>query len=114
MANCKCTGSTCGCSVTAGSGVGVAGTGTAANPFVISIDTSTFHLGDAVRAADTGTIELSATGTGATGDPVILAGDLVIKSPNGTRWTLNVSNAGVVTAVAAAAPRAGAGSGGTI
>lgn len=38
MPGCNCPGQSCGCAIQAGSGVRVAGVGTAKNPFVVSLD----------------------------------------------------------------------------
>lgn len=111
MANCRnCPGTTCGCLVTGGTGASVTGTGTAANPFVVSIDPSTLNLGQTFAVTRTGTVELSKVGTGSVGDPVIITGDVVLRSPDNTRWTLQVSNTGALSTVLAGAPRSGTGS----
>lgn len=110
MPNCNCAGSTCSCSVTAGSGVQVKGTGTAANPFVISVDLSTFKLGSALQTQSTATVEMSSVGTGASGDPLIVAADVVLRSPSGIRYTLAVTDAGVLSATTASPSRPGTGS----
>lgn len=99
MANCKCAGSSCSCSVTAGSGVGVTGTGTAANPFVISVNPLSLSLGNVIQTSDSSTIDFTKTGTGGSGDPVVLTARVLLVSPNGTKYTLAVSNAGALSAV---------------
>lgn len=44
MARCQCAGTGCGCAVTSGSGVTVAGTGSASNPYAVSLDMNYYNL----------------------------------------------------------------------
>lgn len=112
MAKCgNCAGGTCGCLITsdAGSGIIVSGTGTSSDPFKLKVDSSSIGVGASIAVASSTTLELAKTGSGGTGDPVVIAGDVVFRSANGTRWTLAVSNTGTLSAVAAGAPRSGSG-----
>lgn len=98
--NCGCSGQTCGCLVVGGAGVAVTGVGTKAAPFTVSIDLTSLEIADRIAVNDSTTIELSMSGDGSAGNPVLLTADLVLHSPNGNRWTIAVSNAGVLSAVA--------------
>lgn len=111
MAVCRgCPGTSCGCAVVAGSGTKVTGTGSANDPFKIAVDASALSISTSIAVASSATVELSKTGTGGVGDPVILIGDVIVRSPNNTRWTIRVSDTGALSATAAGAPRSGAGS----
>lgn len=101
MPKCSCSGQTCGCAITGGAGVGVTGTGTAADPFILSVDPSTLGIGGAIAVSNSSTIEFLKTGSGAAGDPVVITGGVFVRSPNNTRYTIAVSNTGVLSAVAA-------------
>lgn len=100
MPKCNCTGSSCGCSVIGqtGGGISVTGTGTAADPFVLSVLATGLNIGSAIAVTSSTSIELYKAGTGSSGDPLILSGKVILKSPNNTRYTLAVSNTGVLTA----------------
>lgn len=113
MAKCNCAGASCGCSVIAGAGVSISGTGTSSDPFVVTADLSQVSVANAIAVASSTTIELGKKGSGTTADPVVLQAALTIRSPNSTRWTLAVSDAGAVTAVPAPAAPSGASTGGT-
>lgn len=101
--NCACSGASCACSITQGTGVSVTGTGTAADPFVISASISTLQIAAGIAVSDSTTIEFGKHGTGTISDPVIITGQVVIRSPNNTRWTLTVADDGTIGAVAAGA-----------
>lgn len=62
MARCGCGGTSCTCQVTAGPNVTVTGTGSAANPFVISAVGATLSEGD----------DITITGSGTAGDPYVI------------------------------------------
>jgi hypothetical protein len=108
MAKCNSAGASCGCSVVAGDGIKITGTGTASDPFVVTASLSQVSIADNIAVANSTTIELGKKGTGAVGDPVVLSAALTIRSPNGTRWSLAVSDAGVLTTIAAPAAPQGA------
>lgn len=111
MAVCKnCPGTSCGCLVVGGTGATVTGTGTAADPFRIAVDPSALQIATSIAVSTSATVELSKTGTGAVGDPLVLIGDVILRSPNNSRWTLAVSDSGTLSAKAAGAPRSGTGS----
>lgn len=112
--NCNCAGASCGCAVTGGPGVRVSGTGSAADPYVVGINASELDIAATIATATSGSVELSRAGSGSVGDPVTLVADVVVRSPNGTRWGLAVDNAGNLSTVAAAAPRRNVGLPGTI
>lgn len=113
MAKCNCAGSTCGCLVIGGTAVTVTGTGTAANPFVVTADLSRAQIANSIAVASSSTIELGKKGSGSAGDPVVLTAALTLRSPNNTRWTLAVADDGTVTAIAAGASPVGATTGGS-
>jgi len=71
MARCGCSGSTCSCLVTAGSGVAVSGTGTEANPYVIDVVGS--DIAGTFAVADTSTVDMNLAGSGSTADPYVLS-----------------------------------------
>lgn len=100
MAKCNCAGSTCGCRVTAGAGITVGGTGTAVDPFVVRRNTATDSVGAQVQVSDTTTVDMTKIGTGTAADPIILSAAVVLVAPNGSRWSLAISNAGVLSTVA--------------
>lgn len=86
---CGCAGSSCGCKVIAGSDITVSGTGTAADPYIISA-TST-DISGTVEVDSTTTVTLKRLGAGSTADPYIISGvatlrvrDLIdVADPNG-------------------------------
>lgn len=113
MPKCNCAGSSCGCSVTSGAGINVSGTGTAADPFIVTADITSLPIADSIAVSNSTSIEFGKKGTGAIGDPVIVTGQVVVRSPNGTRWAPVIDNAGNATWVAAGpAPTGAANSGG--
>lgn len=69
MAGC-CGKSTCSCIINAGSGIEVTGSGTATDPYVIT--SSVNDLSQYLRVEDTTTVNMSLTGTGTDGDPLVL------------------------------------------
>jgi hypothetical protein len=75
--NCNCAGSTCGCLVTAGNGITVTGTGTAADPFIIV--NSAANLAQALTVTDTVTLDMVKTGSGTNLDPIIISGNVTLK-----------------------------------
>lgn len=101
MARCGCSGGSCGCSIIAGSGIEVNGIGTASNPFVVELDAASASIAGQIVVADTNTIDMKLTGAGTTLNPFVIEGRVIVVSPNGTRYTLAVSNAGVLSTVAA-------------
>lgn len=101
MANCRCAGNTCSCTIAPGIGTVVRGTGTAVNPFQIDVDPGTLAFGSAITTSDSDSIDFTKTGTGSAGDPVILSARVLLTDSNGVKYTLSVSTAGVLSAVAA-------------
>ncbi len=75
MPRCDCSGGSCQCLVTAGTGVAVTGAGTATNPYII---TSTATLEGAFTVVDTPTVDLAAVGSGTTEDPYVLTADATV------------------------------------
>lgn len=75
--NCNCAGSTCGCKVIAGTGVTVSGTGTAADPYVITNSAS--NLADALQVTDSVTVDMVKTGSGTNLDPTIISANVTMK-----------------------------------
>jgi hypothetical protein len=71
MARCGCSGSTCSCKVIGGGLVNVSGSGSAANPYTISVE-------QAFSVSDSSTVDLTMTGTGSAGDPYTLSADAAI------------------------------------
>lgn len=72
IARCSCSGQTCNCLIVGGSGVLVAGSGTPANPYTVSLEAPDF--GDVFRVNDTATLNLTLVGAGTADDPLILSG----------------------------------------
>lgn len=70
MAKCGCGGSGCDCKIVGGGGVTVTGAGTPTNPYIITSGSSTFQI------IDTATLNLTLLGSGTTGDPYTLSGDM--------------------------------------
>lgn len=97
--NCGCAGSTCGCKVVGGPGIQVTGIGTELKPYVVERNTGTESISSQIVFSNSTTVELSRLGSGTGSDPIVLKAQVVLVSPNGARWTLQVSNAGVVTAL---------------
>lgn len=70
--SCNCAGSTCGCSVTAGTSASVTGIGTAASPFVIGF-TGVTQIKTSLTVQDTTTAKMTALGSGTPTDPLVLS-----------------------------------------
>jgi hypothetical protein len=75
--NCNCSGSTCGCQIIAGNGIGITGIGTAASPFQIT--NTGASLSDSFSVANTTTLGLVLLGSGTNEDPFILSGNVTLK-----------------------------------
>lgn len=71
MARCGCSGTTCSCVVIGEGLVAVSGSGSAANPYRVSVE-------QAITVQDTATLDLTVTGSGGAGDPYILSGDVAM------------------------------------
>lgn len=69
--NCNCAGSSCGCKVVAGFGISIGGTGTAADPFVIT--NAGANLQTALTTTNTVTAKMVKSGSGTNLDPLILS-----------------------------------------
>lgn len=67
---CGCVGSSCGCKVIAGTGVAVSGTGTQADPYVISANST--DIGGTLQVDSTTTVTLTRLGSGKVADPYII------------------------------------------
>lgn len=70
-AGCNCPGATCGCLVQGTSSVGVTGTGTVQDPYVISL--GTLNIGNNFVVDDTTTVDLTLSGSGTALDPLVLS-----------------------------------------
>ena len=92
MARCGCSGTTCSCRVIGGGQVVVTGSGSAANPYIVSVES-------AITVADTGTLDLSITGSGTSGDPYVLSGDVVLSANDLTDVDLSNNTPGYVLAL---------------
>lgn len=99
MARCNCAGNTCACKVEGGAGINVEGIGTAANPFVVTLDDSSIAVGQRIQLDNSTTVELVKVGdgTGTQADPLILRAAVVLRSPDNSRWGPTISNTGTVT-----------------
>ena len=95
MANCGC-GNTCNCVVSAGTGVTITGTGTPANPYVITASAAP----GAISYRDTNTVDMTFTGAGTGASPFEVSADVKINPDGG----LTSSTAGVAVKLD---PRAG-------
>lgn len=94
---CGCAGQSCGCSIVNGAGISVTGVGSASNPFIVSIDNAAFSIGSQVKVGDTTTIDMSITGDGTPLDPLLIQARVLLTSPAGSRFTLDVSDSGVLS-----------------
>lgn len=90
MGRCGCTNNACACSVIAGTGATVTGTGSVSDPYVISSGGGVFTV------ADTATVDHTLTGAGTVGNPYVLSsavkispavGNLVTADANGLLLT---------------------------
>jgi hypothetical protein len=97
--NCGCAGESCGCAIAAGSAITVTGVGSKSNPFKISVDLANFPLAQQVKVQDTSSVDLTLTGQGTPADPLVLSGEVRLTAQNGSRYRLDVSNTGVLSAV---------------
>lgn len=69
--NCGCGNASCGCSVIQGEGIIVSGTGTKADPYVVSAQLGT--LADVISFQDSTTIDFTVVGAGTVGDPYVVS-----------------------------------------
>lgn len=69
MARCRCT-NECTCSVRAGTNVGISGSGTVTDPWIINANPAS------IMVADTVGVDLTIHGTGTLTDPFVLSADL--------------------------------------
>ena len=69
--NCGCGNNTCGCSVVAGEGIDVSGTGTSADPYRVTAELGS--LADVISFQDTTTIDFTVLGSGTPSDPYIVS-----------------------------------------
>lgn len=74
MASC-CTAPRCACRVTAGPGVTIDGNGSAAAPYVVSVDSAAPTV---VQAADSPTVDVTVAGTGTSADPYEVSADVIL------------------------------------
>jgi len=92
LARCGCSGTTCSCRVIGGGQVVVTGSGSAANPYLVSVES-------AITVADTGTLDLSIAGSGTAGDPYVISGDVVMSANDLTDVDLSNNTPGYVLAL---------------
>jgi hypothetical protein len=97
--DCNCAGSRCGCKLVAGTGMGVSGTGTAVDPFIVSRDSDLDSIEGKIDVDDTTTIDMTRLGSGTTADPYVIKAAIKLASPDGTFWTITVANDGTLSAV---------------
>lgn len=91
MARCSCAGGACSCSIQAGGGLSVAGVGSSANPFIISLAPTPGSV-----TSEDGTLDLSVLGASATSDVLLLQNVTNVLLPaNGVRLDLLVTQDGV-------------------
>lgn len=68
MPKCGCSGDVCSCKIQAGTGIVVNGSGSANDPYVISMPS-----GGTIQVSDTSSVNLTLLGSGSPGDPYILS-----------------------------------------
>ena len=68
--NCGCSGSACGCLIVGASGISLSGTGTVADPYVVSLDESTFSIDPFIEFTDSGVLDFTVTGSGTASSPL--------------------------------------------
>lgn len=85
MARCSCAGNSCSCSVVAGAGIVVEGTGSSAAPFVVSVAPTP----GSITVTDTGTLDLGSLTPAAVSRIVLQASPTGVNLPtNGSKLDL--------------------------
>lgn len=97
MTKCNCQGNTCSCLIQAQDNAVVTGTGTKADPYLISFDINNFSINENLQLIDTSTIAWTNVGSGSPADPLLARAAIALVAPNGSKWGPSVSNAGAVT-----------------
>lgn len=97
---CGCAGQSCGCAIKAGTGIKIEGTGTASSPFVVSLNAGESSIKPSIQSSASTSAKITITGGGTSLDPLVLQAAVEVASPDGRKWTIAVSNAGVLSAVA--------------
>lgn len=78
MPKCGCAGSTCGCKVQGGSGVSITGTGTAQDPYIVTVDG--IEITSLITVDDTSSVDLTLLGSGTALDPYVLSAEINVGS----------------------------------
>lgn len=76
IAKCGCSGTTCACKVQGTGSIAVTGTGTAQDPFIVSL--GALNTNGTITVADTATIDFTILGTGTVGDPKVISGSVKV------------------------------------
>lgn len=92
MARCGCSGTTCSCKVTGAGLVQVTGSGSSANPYIISVE-------QAITVLDSSSIDFTITGTGSSGDPYVITGDATLNVGDLVDMDDSANTAGNVIAI---------------
>jgi len=91
MAKCNCSGSTCGCKVQGLGSVSVSGTGTAQDPYVVTLNG--LNISSAIQFDDSATIDFTVLGSGTNLDPYVVSADVI----TGTTQTSVPTTGGTTT-----------------
>ena len=95
MARCGCSGTSCSCVVTGAGGISVTGSGSEANPYVVT-------GGGALQVVDGASVDLTLTGDGTSGSPFILTAEATVAVGDLTDMDETGKSTGKVIAVNAA------------
>src|SRR5262245_54701584 len=87
MGRCGCASDVCSCSLTGGPGIIIEGTGTPDFPYQISVA----NPGSFLTVVDTGSVDLTLTGSGGEGDPYVLSAVATFVAPSVNLTTFTAS-----------------------